>query len=228
MNSHQRRVLAGFIIAVLILTALFILLTKNPLIITAYCFSLLAPIIFFGTLLFITSGTPNKYITNAAFPIQASYYGGVNIISCILFCVLDQTGVWSIAVGWFAFIHITLIALWTWRILAMDSGQEEIHKVEKNIRQKTDAWKIILADIAALKQETPGNCQKIIQDVAEAIRYSDPVSCQELKYIEEEIYADIRLLKAMIKEEKTEDISKICLKVQNAIKNRNNRLKLLK
>ena len=40
--------------------------------------------------------------------------------------------------------------------------------------------------------------------------------------------SQIRILKAMIKEEKTEDISKICLKVQNAIKNRNNRLKLLK
>ena len=228
MNSHKKHSLYGFLIAVLVLTALFILLTKNALAITAYCFSLLSPIMFFGTLWLVASGTRNRYITNAAFPIQACYYSILNLLCSIIFTALDQTGTWSITVGWFSFIHIVLIALFAWLILAMSSGQEEIHDIEANIRQKTAAWKITHADVIALKNDTPLDCQKAVQDVADAIRYSDPVSCQELKYIEEEIYADILQLKTMIKEKKLESVSEVCQKIQRTIKDRNNRMKLLK
>ena len=228
MNNHQKRLIFGFAIAILVLTALFLLLTKTALAITAYCFSLLAPIMFFGTLLLVASGTKNKYITNVAFPIQARSYSSLNLIVCGIFVLLEQTGLWGIPAGWFAFIQIILIALFAWRILAMDAGQEEILRVEKNVQLKTTNWKMIGADVEALKNEAPDACRKDLQGVIDSIRYADPMTCPELESIDESIKDNVLQLELKIKEQKMEDVSLICMKIQRQIKDRNTRAKILK
>lgn len=228
MNNNQKRLIFGFVITILVLTALFLLLTKTSLAITSYCFSLLAPIMFFGTIWLVASGSKNKYITNAAFPIQACSYCVLNLIVCGIFVILDQTCIWSIPVGWFAFIHIILIAFFAWRVLAMDAGQEEIEKVGKNVQLKTTNWRMIGADVEFLKNNAPEICPKELQDVIDAIRYADPMTCPELELLDEAIKDSVLQLELNFKEQKIEDVSLICLKIQKQIKDRNTRAKILK
>lgn len=228
MNNHQKRLIFGFIIAILVLVALFLLLTKTPVTITAFCFSLLAPVMFFGTLWLVASGTKNKYITNAAFPIQAYSYSSLNLIICGIFVILDETGIWSIPAGWLAFIHIILIALFAWRILAMDAGQEEIERVGKKVQLKVTNWKMIGADVETIKAEAPESCRKSLQEVIDAIRYADPMTCPELESLDEAIKDQVLQLEIKIREPKTEDISLICMKMLKQIKDRNTRAKILK
>lgn len=228
MDNNKKRLIFGFFIAILVLTALFLLLTKNQLVITAYCFSLLAPVMFFGTLWLVASGTKNQYITNAAFPIQAYSYSALNLFVCVIFVLMDQTGVWSISSGWFAFIHIVLIALFAWRILAMDAGQEEIERVGKKVQLKTMNWKMIGADVETIKNVAPNECRKDIQQVIDAIRYADPMSCSELESLDEAIKDNVLQLEIKVKERKIEDVSLICMKIQRQIKDRNTRTKIHK
>ena len=228
MNNHQRRLLLGFVIAVLVLTALFLILTKTPLVITAYCFSLLAPVMFFGTLLLVTAGTKNQYITNAAFPLQAYTYAGLNIVLCVLIVLSAHFELWTMPVKWFIFVHILLLAFFAWRVLAMDSGREEIEQVGKTVQQKVRNWKTIGTEVESLKSETPESCRKALQDVIDAIRYADPMSSPELEPLDEAIRENVLRLELKIQEQKAEDVSLICLKIQKQIKDRSARAKLLK
>ena len=208
MNNHQKRLLIGFFIAVGVLTALFLLLEKTPLAITAYCFSLLAPAVFFGMLGKVASGTKRNYITNAAFPLCMYPYCLCNLAVCGSFTLLDQF-LWSIPVGWFIFIHIVLIAFFAWRFLTLDAGQEEIERIEKNVRLKTLNWKMIAADVESLKNAVPNIYHQDLQNVIDAIRYADPMSCEELANLDDEI-------------------KMLCLKIQRQIKERNTKSKILK
>ncbi|MBR7131022.1 MAG: hypothetical protein IKC82_03405 [Lentisphaeria bacterium] len=228
MNNHQKRLLIAGGIAIGVLTALFILLDKTPVAITAYCFSLLAPAVICAMLWKVAAGSRKDYITNAAFPLQMYSYCIINLLINGIFVLLDQTGIWSIHAGWLVFIHILLIAFFAWRFLAMDAGQEEIRRVEKSIQIKRVNWKMIAADVAALKNDSPDPCRKDLQDVIDAINYADPVTCDELLTLDEQIKDNVSLLELKLREENPGEVSLICLKIQRQIKDRNTRAKLLK
>ena len=228
MNNHQRRLLTGFIIAVLVLTALFLILPKTPLVITAYCFSLLAPVMFFGMLLLVTTSTKKQYITNAAFPLQASTYAGLNISICVLIVLLAHFEIWTMAPKWFALVHILLIAFFAWRVLAMDSGREKIEQVGGTAQQKVQNWKMIGAEVETLKNNAPESCRKALQDVIDAIRYADPMSTPDLEPLDDAIRENVCQLGTNLKEKKPEDVQAICSAIQKQVKDRSARAKLLK
>lgn len=228
MSNHHKRLIFGFAIAVLVLTALFLLLAKTSLAITAYCFSLLAPVMFFGTLWHTASSSKNKYITNAAFPIQSYSYCTINLIVCGIFVLLDQTGIWSIPAGWFAFIHLILIARFAWRILAMGSGQEIIEQVGEKVQAKVTNWKLIGAKVEAMKSEAPDSCRQSLQDVSDAIRYADPMTHCELEDQDAEIRSLVDRLAVELDESKTDAVAETCRELCRKIKARNTQLKLLK
>ena len=221
MNSHQRRLSLGLIVALLVLTALFLLLRKDYLTISAYLFSLLAPTAFFASLWLVAGDVKNKYITNAAFPMQIGCYGIANLACCFLAVLLSKTGIWSISIGWFSFIQIIIIAFFSWLVLGMDSGQEAIHSVDENIRMKTLAWKTIYANIVSLKERAPIEYKNELQKVADAVRYSDPMECQALKYTDDAIANNIMHLESMIEAGQTEEFSVLCQAIMNTIKDRN-------
>ena len=227
MNNHQKRLLIGFFIAVGVLTALFLLLEKTPLAITAYCFSLLAPAVFFGMLWQVASGNKGNYITNAAFPLCMYPYCLCNLAICGSFTLLDQF-LWSIPVGWFIFVHIVLIAFFAWRFLTLDAGREEIERIGKNVRLKTVNWKMIAADVESLKNAAPNIYHQDLQNVIDAIRYADPVSCEELANLDDEIKDNITMLEIKLRENKDDEIKMLCLKIQRQIKERNTKSKILK
>ena len=228
MNNHQKRLIFGFGIAVLVLTALFLLLTKTSLVISAYCFSLLVPIMFFGTLWLVASGSKNKYITNAAFPIQSYSYCTINLIVCGIFVLLEQIGVWSIPAGWFAFIHIVLIARFAWRILAMKSGQEIIEQVGEKVQAKVTNWKWIGAQVEAMKGDAPESCRQSLQDVSDAIRYADPMTHHELENLDAEIRSLVDRLAVELDESKIDAVAETCRELCRKIKARNTQMRLLK
>ena len=87
---------------------------------------------------------------------------------------------------------------------------------------------MIAADVAALKNDSPDPCRKDLQDVIDAINYADPVTCDELLTLDEQIKDNVSLLELKLREENPGEVSLICLKIQRQIKDRNTRAKLLK
>jgi hypothetical protein len=227
MDNHKKRLFLGFVIALVVLTAVFAVCPKTALVITAYCFSLLAPTALLLGLLKISGGNKNQYITNAAFVVQIYKYAIWNVVICGFFVLLGLL-IWSIPAGIFAVIQIILAAIYGWRILAMGSAQEVIQQVEQNVKVKTFNWQLIRADIERLKSNAPAANQAEISKVAEDIRYADPMSCPEVADLEEAIKANIVQLELKIQAQTTDEISAICMKLQKQVQERNMRLKMFK
>ena len=228
MTNNQKRILLAGLIAAGVLTALFLLLTPTPVAIAAFCFSLIAPVALCGTLWKTSSGTKNNYILNAAFPLQMYTYAILNLTICGIFVLLDQLDIWRIGVGWFILLHLILIAFFAWRLIAMDAGQEEIEKVEKQVKITRVSWKIISADVEALKNNAPAEYHRDLQNIIDAINYADPMSCDEVAALEEAIKDNVIQLELKLRAPQAEEITAICLKIQRQIKDRNTRLKMLK
>ena len=228
MDNHFKRIAAAFVIGILVLTAVFIVLPKTGLVITAYLFSLLAPTFLLIVFWRLASGTKQHYITDAAFPIQAFRYTCCNLACSVIFVFLEQINLWKIPVGVFALLQIIIVAVFTWLILAMDAGQEEILLVEERVRKKTFDWKLLQADIETIKGDAPAEYRKDIQAVIDAVRYADPMTCPEVADIEEAIRDNVLLLENKIQNGTADEVAILCAKIQKQIKNRNNRIRLFK
>jgi hypothetical protein len=227
MDNNYKRLTAGFIIAVLVLTAIFLVLPKTGLVITAYLFSLLAPTFLLLMMWKLATGTKAHYITDAAFVIQATRYVVLNIACSTIFVVLEQLDM-KISVAVLALFHIILIAVFTWRMLAMDAGQEQILVVEEKVRKYTFNWRMLTADVESIKTNAPAEYHKNIQEVIDKIRYADPMSCPEIAEYEEAIKDNVMLLEHKIQNGTPDEVTVLCLKIQKQIADRNNRLKLFK
>lgn len=228
MNSHQKRTLTGGLTAVLVLTALFILIPATPLAIAAYCFALLAVIELFGSIYLIAGTEKNSYLTNAAFPQVTWTYAIVNLLFSVTIAALEYSGSWTMPVKWFIFIHILFAAVLIWRLLAMRSGQEIIEAAGQNVRVKTENWKIIGGKLDEIKGMAPTECRKEIQNVVDAIRYADPMTCPQLESLDEQIKDNVRLLEQAVNERKTGEVPKVCGELCRQIKVRNTQMKMFK
>ena len=140
MDNHKKRLFTGFVITVVALTAVFAVCPKTSLVVTAYCFSLLAPAALLLGMLKISGGDKDQYITNVAVVSQIYNYAVWNIVISGFFVLLSLVKIWSISGGIFAVIQIILGAIYACRILAMGSAQEVIQHVEQNVKVKTCNW----------------------------------------------------------------------------------------
>ena len=227
MNSHQMRALAAGIIAALVLTALFLLVPKTPLVIAGYCFSLLGIAEFFGVLLFVAGSTKKNYLTNAAFPPATKSYGIVCIGFSVLMAAVERLG-WSMPVGWFIFVQIVFAALLFWLLLAMRSGQKEIERVEQQVKESTLSWRAMRAEAEALRLRADEKSREDVGAVCDAFRYADPVESPALAGLDGEIRENLIRLGQLVDAKDAENIANLCVTLQRQIEERGVRLKMLK
>jgi hypothetical protein len=70
------------------------------------------------------------------------------------------------------------------------------------------------------------NAKKVLQDVADEFRYSDPVSSESLKDIENELENQVGELQLAVTEENAENIITLCKKIKITLTERNRLCKL--
>ena len=227
MNSHQMRALTAGIVAALVLTALFLLIPKTPLVITGYLFSLLGIVEFFGTLCYAAGSNRNSFLTNAAFPLAAKSYGIVCVGFSVLAVAVERLG-WSMPVGWFIFVQIVFAAFLIWRLLAMRSGQEEIVRVGRQVESSTFSWRDMWSEAVAVWYRADEASRKDVGAVCEAFRYADPVASLALADLDGEIRENLIRLGQLVDAKDTENIADLCVTLQRQIEERGVRLKMLK
>jgi hypothetical protein len=88
-------------------------------------------------------------------------------------------------------------------------------------------WKSLIVDVDAIAQSTP-EFSKDIKPVIDAIKYSDPMSNSQLAEYEDAIKDSIIRLNQAAAEKEADRVSELCVTLQRQIKDRNNRVKLLK
>ena len=228
MNSYQKRTLVAAIVALLVLTALLILIPKTPIVITGYLFSVLGIVEFFGSVAYLAGSTKKDYLVNTAFPYVTRGYAIAAIVFSFLIASLDCFGIWTMPVGWFIFVQIFFVAVLIVKFLMLGTGKGLVETTGDTVAAKYSNWKSLLADVEAVLAKVSPESQNDVTAVRDAVKYADPMSNPALNALEQEIRSNIAQLADLVEEKKTSEVSALCVKIQNQINDRAKRLQTLK
>ena len=228
MNSYQKRTLVAAVVSILVLTALLLLIPKTPLVITGYLFSILGIVEFFGSLVYLAGSTKKDYLVNTAFPFVTRGYAVMAIAFSILIAALEYFDVWTMKTSWFAFVQILFAAGLILMLLMLSSGKELVETAGEKVAVNYSNWKLLLADVEAALAKTAPESRKDVAAVRDAVKYADPMSNPAVDGLEQEIRGNIAGLARLVEEKKAPDITALCVTIQGQIRDRANRLKLLK
>ena len=228
MNYYQKRTLVAAIVAILVLTALLILIPKTPIVIAGYLFSVLGIVEFFGSLAYLAGSTKKDYLVNTAFPYVTRGYAIAAIAFSFLIAGLDCFGLWTMPVGWFIFVQIILVAVLIVKFLMLETGKELVETTGETATVKYSNWKKLLADVEAVLAKAAPESQNDVAAVRDAVKYAEPMSNPALDALEQEIRSNIAALARLVEEKKASDITALCVRIQDRIKDRAKRLQSLK
>ncbi|MDR0905079.1 MAG: hypothetical protein LBN00_02685, partial [Oscillospiraceae bacterium] len=149
------------------------------------------------------------------------------VIVSAVFVLFEQIGTFSLPIVWFILIQVVILAIFAIRTLTLKAGQEIIENRGAVVAEKVFVWKSLIVDVETIMQSTP-EFSKDIKPVVDAIKYSDPMSNPQLAEYEDAIKDSIIRLNQAAIEKEADRVSELCVTLQRQIKDRNNRVKLLK
>jgi hypothetical protein len=221
LNDKKTGVVIIAVIMAVVATSLFLIVKVTPLFVTAYIFALIGIALFcLGTLYLIHSG--DSYPWFAAFPLTIKQYLVAQLLLSAIFVVRENVFDASFPLGWFIVMHVALHAFFCIWLLLLHGGKVAIVEREEEVKEKVATLRLMQADAESLLRKFPGH-EKDLRPVADALRYSDPMSHASLAPYEERIQ---RTLLAMGDE--GADIPKMCADLLTQIADRNARVKILK
>ena len=142
----------------------------------------------------------------------------VQIIAFIVFLFIPTLPIWSAVVICAVVAGVSAVCM-----IASDVGQSEIERVSAKVQEKTFYIKQLQADVELLAgAETDTATRSALMQLAEKIRYSDPMSNEQIADIEDRITAKIAELKS------SADKMKIINELNLLLDERNRKIKILK
>ena len=233
MNNKIKINLGGLVLG-LIATSLYLVLPGgSPLHPVAYAAALVAILLMVLSARVLTQGSVNLP-QDSVFPLLAWGYLVGNLLLSLLVLGLDSAVLWSAPWPLFCVAQTLLLGWFTLRILAVSAGQKHITAVGEAVAIKIIDWRLILADLDAIKSRLPASVTdraqalKELQKVYEAFRYSDPMSNPALAELEATLKADVSTLGTTVAGGNNEAITLGTTALLNRLKDRNNRVQLLK
>lgn len=142
----------------------------------------------------------------------------IQIIAFAIFTALPLTASWIAIVVCALILGISVICL-----IGTETGREEINRVEKKVEKKVFYIKLLRVDVEMLAStETDAETKAALTELAEKIRFSDPMSNDALSDLEAEISAKVKELKT------ADNKAEIITVLDSLITERNKKAKLLK
>lgn len=142
----------------------------------------------------------------------------VQIIALAVFLLIPTLPIWSAVVACALVAGVSAVCM-----IASDIGRSEIERVSAKVREKTFYIKQLQTEVELLAgAETDAATKSELAQLAEKIRYSDPMSDEQIADIENRITAKIAELKSS-----TEKV-KIITELNSLLDERNRKCKLLK
>lgn len=142
----------------------------------------------------------------------------VQVIALAVFLSIPTLPIWSAVVVCAVVAGVSAVCM-----IASDVGRSEIERVSAKVQEKTFYIKQLQADVELLAgAETDTAAKLVLTQLAEKIRYSDPMSDEQVSDIEDRIAAKIAEMKS------STDKVKIINELNSLLDERNKKCKLLK
>lgn len=114
-------------------------------------------------------------------------------------------------------------------LITADIAKDEIERIDEKVKEKVSYIKSLQADIESLIGKSADEAaKKTLKDLAEAIRYSDPMSSSQLSAIENEIKVKAAGLSDAAASFDSSAIVSICGEMQQLVAERNRKCKTMK
>ena len=114
-------------------------------------------------------------------------------------------------------------------VIASVGGNQHIEAVTKHRKEKRFYIQSLLIDVEALEKETEdAGLRKSIRDLAEVIRFSDPMSSDKLAVLESKIESKAEELEELVANGDTPAAKGMCAEIGALLIERNKKCKLLK
>ncbi len=126
-------------------------------------------------------------------------------------------------------ICLLVLGFYAISIVKAKAAGQMVGDIDDKIKEQTVFIKSLTADSQSLINYAKNDKSKAMcEKVFEAIRYSDPMSCDAISSIETEITLRFNDFAKMVKEEKEEGLEKLCDEILVLINDRNQKCKLFK
>lgn len=156
--------------------------------------------------------------------IVASVYLTVQIILSLLFMVASSIYVWIALI-----VCVVCLALCGVGLIAGESAKEIIEQFDVKVNQKVFFIKSLESDLRLLSNScADAVTKKNIIALANAIRFSDPMSSDLLSDIEQEIAERCRKIKALVESCQYNVVNEECSHTMKLLATRNEKCKILK
>jgi hypothetical protein len=114
-------------------------------------------------------------------------------------------------------------------LITVEASKEEVERIDAKVKEKVFYIKSLQADVEGMVGRAPDDSlKKPLKDLAEAIRYSDPMSSPQLAAIENKIEAKAAALAEFVEKADADAIKASCNEIQQLIAERNRKCKILK
>jgi signal transduction histidine kinase len=154
-------------------------------------------------------------------------YAGSQLALCIIISFIaafTEVATWIPTI-----LSIVLMGVAAIGVIATDNARDVVEEIDQNIVEKTRTvvrFRLDVEGIVDCCQDT--SLKKSIEKLSEAIRYSDPVSNEQLKSIEDKLGVEVNNLSEMVTANDVEAAQKKVLEIQNLLAERNRKCKALK
>jgi len=229
MKNKIRIIVIGVILAV-IFSLLFFLLPVTAHFIIAYVFALISILGLILSAIFLTR-KGIRVPQDIPFLSTAWTYLIINLVVSIIGVGLQSFYSPIILIV----VHILILAFFVVRIILLSGGKEYIDSREDKIAEDVFNIRMMLADLEAIKEKAANlpledreKVNKELGTIYDAIRYSDPISHPSLGEYDNEIKETIITLNEALVNGEIDGILNLSVKIQRQIKDRNNRVKILK
>ena len=219
-NSTKGYVILGILFALISIIAFAVPTSKTATFWIAYVFTaaaFAAQIGIWKTALGKEGTLKSKFL---GFPLVhiGIVYAVIQVIAFAVFLLVPTLPAWSVIVVCSVIAGISAVCM-----ISADAGRNEIERVEAKVQKKVFYIRELQADIELLADnETNADVKKALTQLAEKIRFSDPMSNEKLADLEDKISTKIEELKT------TSSQLEIITELNSLLDDRNKKCKILK
>lgn len=216
MMKHKNGYIGLAVLAILISVIAFAVPTeKTASLWTAYIFTLVAIL---GQIYVWKQGNQKSKFLGLSTLYVGSIYLVAQIVVFAIFKAVPTFPTWSAVVICCVILGIAIIS-----ILSVQSAQTEIERVENKANTKVSYIRNMQTEVEMLAEiETNPEVKEKLKELAEKIRFSDPVSSEKLQSLENKIAEEIKAFG------RSEDKIKSIEKIETLVTQRNKVCKNLK
>jgi hypothetical protein len=114
-------------------------------------------------------------------------------------------------------------------LITVNVGKDEIERIDVKVKEKVFYIKSLQVDVEILVDKTSdATAKKALKDLAETIRYSDPMSSPQLSAVENKIETKTAILAESVENSDIEASKTLCNELQQLFAERNRKCKILK